>query len=593
MSLKKSLLPGAAALVAALLSMPLAARDGDRPRKSGVVEVPPPQVLVERLGLSARGGGAGPNVLVNQDGSGQPQNETTIAFNPLDIDNLVGGANDYRNGDATAGWYTSFDGGMTWTDGVFPLPGNFDASGDPGAAFGPNNRVHFSMLIFQRDNDIPPSAVYVSTSTDGGQTWGPLVNVSTAASDEFDDKELIACDITGGIYNGNVYVSWTKFKNFDSSIYFSRSTDSGASFSTPARISDTQVNQGSMPAVGPGGEVYVVWKDYIFDRILIDRSFNGGATFGSDRVVANTVPVDFPLPGFGFRGNSFPYIAVDRSGGPYHGRLYSVWCDERNNDADIYMAFSDDQGASWSSPSRVNDDAVSNGQHQFFPFVTVTEGGAVDVMYYDTGYGSYSLLDVTLIRSNDGGLTFDPSIRVTDVSFDPDDDGFGGAFIGDYNGMASTDNASYPLWTDTRSGTDADVYISRVELALQSDRDSVSASAPAPTQFILDAGPARWGKSYLVAGTASGTEPGTPYGPVIIPLNVDSVTWTIYNNVNKPSLQDFFGVLDNLGRGNATLAPASKHLAPLVGKTLHFAFITPTALGADFASQPVSLDVVP
>jgi hypothetical protein len=568
----------------------LTAQEKATPSKSGVVEVSPPPALLNRLTPGLLGGGAGPNVRANQDVTPEPQNETTIAVNPADPYNIVGGANDYRNGDATVGWYTSFDGGLTWTDGVFPIPGNYDASGDPAVAFGPNNRVYFAQLIFQRDSQNPPSGIYVSTSTDGGLTWNAQVNVSTSASSEFDDKELIACDTTGGTYNGNVYVSWTKF-GFGSPIYLSRSTDAGQTFSTPMNISDTSNNQGSMPAIGPNGEVYVVWKDYNSDRIRFDRSVNGGASFGSDRTVADTDSVGFPLSGFAFRGNSFPYIAVDKSGGSNHGRIYCVWNDDRNGDADIYMAWSDNQGTSWTQPKRVNDDSLSNGEEQFFPFVTVTEGGALDVTYYDTGYGSHSLLDMTLIRSGDGGLTFDPSIRVTDQSFDPANDGFGGAFIGDYNGMASTDNATYPLWTDCRNGNDSDAYCSRVELAFQSDRDTVSASSPLPTLFSLDAGSGRAGRNYLIVAGASGTSPGTPVGSVTVPINQDGVTNWVLANIGNPAIAGFWGALDSDGRGSGTFGPSAAHLAGIVGLTLDFAFVALSPV--NYSSQPLSLAVLP
>jgi len=402
---------------------------------------------------------------------------------------------------------------------------------------------------------------------------------------------MIACDTTSGTHDGNIYVTWTKFNWYGSPIYFSRSTDGGLNFSTPKDISDTDADQGSMPAVGPNGELYVVWKDYNIDRILFDKSLDGGVTFGSDKEAARTNSVPYPLPGFAFRGNTFPYIAVDRSGGAYNGRIYCVWNDNRNGDADIYMCWSDNGGTNWTSPKRVNDDGIGNGKQQFFPFVTVTEGGAVDVMYYDTGYGSSSLLDVTLIRSGDGGQSFDPSVRVTDQSFDPYHDGFGGVFLGDYNGMAATDNATYPFWTDCRSGTSADVYTSRVELAFESDRDTVSAGTPAPTVFDLDAGPGRAGRTYLIAAGSSGTSPGTPVGSVMVPINRDGVTNWVLANLGNPMIAGFYGSLDSMGRGNGTFAPAAGILAPFVGRSLDFAFVTLSAV--DYTSQPLSLTVQP
>ena len=44
--------------------------------------------------------------------------------------------------------------------------------------------------------------------------------------------------------------------------------------------------------------------------------------------------------------------AVDRSDGPYRGRLYAVWPDQRFGDQDIVLARSDDRGETWSAIGR-------------------------------------------------------------------------------------------------------------------------------------------------------------------------------------------------------------------------------------------------
>ncbi|MGH9187801.1 MAG: hypothetical protein ACRD0U_18645, partial [Acidimicrobiales bacterium] len=48
-------------------------------------------------------------------GEGLPANETSIAINPTDPNNVIAGANDYESGvDSVMGVYVSFDGGHTW-----------------------------------------------------------------------------------------------------------------------------------------------------------------------------------------------------------------------------------------------------------------------------------------------------------------------------------------------------------------------------------------------------------------------------------------------------------------------------------------------
>jgi len=582
-------------LLPALLLLPLSFPPQGQAPRSGVVEVLPP--LPVRIGFpwdNRINGGVGPNVRANQDTGGAPQNETAIAIDPADPLHAVGGANDYRNGDARCGFYTTFDGGDTWVDGTLPLLGTFDASGDSDVAFGPNGDVFYSCLIFQRDSDTPPSGVYVTRSTDGGQTWGSFSPVSVAASNEFDDKEFMEVDRTGGAFNGNIYVSWTKFNSSGSPIFFSRSTDNGATFSTPFQISDNPNNQGSIPIVGPGGEVYVIWEDFNSGVFRLDRSLDGGATFGTDSILPSPVTVTFPLSGFSFRGNSFPYAAVDTSGGPFDGRIYVVWDDARDDAADIFLTFSDDGGASWSSPKRISGPAT--GSREFFPFVTVDERGRLDVMFYTDRFTS-GMLDVAARRSDDGGSSFDPVRRISSVSFDPSLDGFGGGFIGDYNHMAASANAFYPFWTDTRtSGQAADVFISRVELSLELDAVSISNSNPIPVALSLDGGPGVASQEYQVFASCAGTSPGTPVGNVVVPLVKDNCWDKVVKKTNRPPLPNFAGTLDGKGRANPDpmFAPPAGRLGRIVGQTIFFAWVSFDNTGtAVTVSNPCPLDVFP
>ena len=86
-----------------------------------------PQPLTEAAALPAETiaglQAAGADTKVNQDFSLRPQNETNIAVNPWSPNMLVAGANDYRLGAPIgAAFYTSFDGGFTWNDGIPPYP---------------------------------------------------------------------------------------------------------------------------------------------------------------------------------------------------------------------------------------------------------------------------------------------------------------------------------------------------------------------------------------------------------------------------------------------------------------------------------------
>jgi hypothetical protein len=120
---------------------------------------------VERL---SRGGD---DRRANQDYACFPQNETSISANPRNPRNLVGGANDYRLGWGTSGFYASTDGGKSWYDGVIPFPSlpsgdNLDGGGDPALVHDRDGVVYYADINFNRTDDT--NGIWVSRSTNGG-----------------------------------------------------------------------------------------------------------------------------------------------------------------------------------------------------------------------------------------------------------------------------------------------------------------------------------------------------------------------------------------------------------------------------------------
>ena len=138
--------------------------------------------------------------------------------------------------------------------------------------------------------------------------------------------------------------------------------------------------KGSIPVVGPDGTVYVAWYNFNQDSIRLNKSTNGGSSFGTPRLVANISSIPSPLPGGEFRTYSFPTMAVDQN----TGYVYVAWSDFQNNDADIYFTRSIDGGATWSTPVRVNDDTKYNDAHQFFPWMDVSPNGSLFIGWFDS-----------------------------------------------------------------------------------------------------------------------------------------------------------------------------------------------------------------
>src|SRR6266487_555883 len=182
------------------------------------------------------------NIRVSHD-SYLAHSEPMLAENPKNPLNLVGGSKfftDPAHYKFQIGYFTSFDGGCTWTDGGV-LPGfekNITTS-DISFAFGNHNDV-YAAVLYAGEGKQGKSGIAVSRSTDGGKTFGNPVSIFEEKQNlVFSDKPWIAVDQTPGLHSGNIYVVWSYVRTGDcgkaedcrEELAFSRSTDGGTTFS--------------------------------------------------------------------------------------------------------------------------------------------------------------------------------------------------------------------------------------------------------------------------------------------------------------------------------------------------------------------------
>jgi hypothetical protein len=390
--------------------------------------------------------------------------EVSIAINPKNPDNMI--AASFQTGHppkprAGSYHYVTFDGGKTWKTVPTPDPKNL-VQGDDVVAFSNDGIAYHAHLSFDGIRLArPPRAengMIVNVSKDGGNTWTdgtPAINhINTVIP--FEDKPgLVVDNATSSRSKGNVYLAWTRFDVYGSSnpehrsqIYFTRSTDQGQTFSMPFRISDTggdcldsdNTVEGAVPAVGPNGEVYVVWAGPL--GLVMDKSLDGGLTFGKDKVIGNMPGGwDFSVEGLD-RANGMPVTGVDLSNGPNKGTLYVNWIDERNGDQDVFVMSSRDGGETWSAPVRVNDDPVKNGKVQFFTWMAIDSAdGSINVIFYDRRDGKGTETHLTLARSVDGGKTFvNHKVDLPAFSANPR------LFFGDYSSISAYDGRVVPVF---------------------------------------------------------------------------------------------------------------------------------------------------
>ena len=236
----------------------------------------------------------------------------------------------------------------------------------------------------------------------------------------------------------------------------------------------------------PNSDVYATWATprtsfpYAEREIGFNKSTDGGEnwgtpTFAIDNIyginTSNSGPYFQP---YNIRANSFPSMAVSQ----VTGYIYIVWTNigvpgVNSGDPDIYLIKSTDGGNTWQTPVRVNDDIQGNGANQWFPWITIDPiTDAISIVFYDgRNHIGTTSAEITVAYSIDGGANFTNYI-ISDNSFTvgplPD---FRYHYNGDYIGIAAGDNRIYPSWNAQVPDINSQAWMSPVGVTVEQRRE--------------------------------------------------------------------------------------------------------------------------
>ena len=267
------------------------------------------------------------------------------------------------------------------------------------------------LLLFVSVLVLPGLIALASTRSAYAQeaTFGSLINVSNTSEVSYVPQI--------GLSGSNVYVVWLDNTPGNAEVFFSRSTDGGATFDAPTNLSNTTPQSDDVRMAVSGSNVYVVWYEDVERDIFFARSTNDGASFGSAVNLSNNT--DF---------STVPDIAVSGS------NVYILYSQFINSFTyELTLLRSTDNGATFGAP-------VALGNLTNVPRIAAA-GSYVHVVwqYFPTGSNK---LDIFYKRSTDGGASFGGAVELSNNS--------GRSFIPHLTASGSN---VYVAWTDNTGVT--------------------------------------------------------------------------------------------------------------------------------------------
>ena len=268
---------------------------------------------------------------------------------------------------------------------TFSAPNNVSANSD--FSFTPQMAVDSAGNIYAvwEDDAANNNNILFSRSTDGGATFSTPRNLSNTSGFPFNPR--ISVDSLN-----NIHVVWEDNTPGNLDIFYSHSTDGGTTFSTPLNVSNDSADSASPQVTADSaGNVFVVWEsDTGALGVLFSRSLDGGNTFSAPVMLSTNTG-----------GSMAPQFAVDLA-----GNISVVWEDDILSASDISFSRSQDHGATFSAPKSLSHNVGNSNS----AMIAVDLSGNINVVWENDSPGNF---DIFYTRSSDGGQNFSALLNLS------------------------------------------------------------------------------------------------------------------------------------------------------------------------------------
>jgi len=414
--------------------------------------------------------------------------------------------------------HVSVDGGRSWFEGGDPMLKPFTDCTQQAT------NGHYLTLQFTPDGvlwagfmgDDPaatltmpraerPRNIYLARSENSGRSWRTTLVYEGKAGDPGIGNSRRAMVAVDPVNPQHVYVGWQKGGSGSAptgvkrKAMISSSHDGGRTFGEPVDLSTDRGGSQPKPVVTRDGVVHVTYANDQFGAptpapgrtLWYQRSSDRGRTWGP------RVELDPGTPGFSFMRKQA--IAADLT----NNAIYVTWyganvaaprrppagqpSTAEFDDRHIFVRSSLDGGNTWLPSKIVNDDSNRRNIQHYDSGISVSPNGRLDVAWYDfrnsptpereeSGGNGGGATDVYYAYSADGGRTYAANLKISDRISDRTIGLWSNNVHSHTNvAIASSDNAVYLAWQDTRNGNATfqaeDIYFASVQFPVVEEED--------------------------------------------------------------------------------------------------------------------------